>query len=155
MNVNTVNECLLNQNDFDFLTNAKTVSTLSKKLVVAEMNVSFTVMFGSLMAVVLVMIVILAFMIRDRMKSGSNVLLSTAGLAAFALTFMGSYSVTNAQNLNVEIAEINKTLQAMTQPDIDVFTACNEPGAILKLSPNKDDPDFKSSYTQAISINQE
>lgn len=152
--VNAVNQCLLNQTDFDFLTNANLVSELSSKLTLAEGNLAFLMIFDFMVVVAAILIIVLAFMIRDRSKRQSNVLIAVAACGFIVMGSMTYFNLNKVNNIKAEITETNGALEAMAQPEIDIFNACSTPGAILNLAPNKDDPDFKSSYTQAISINQ-
>lgn len=151
--VNAVNQCLLNQTDFDFLTNANLVSELSSELTLAEGNLAFLMIFDFMVVVAAILIIVLAFMIRDRSKRQSNVLIAVAACGAIVMGSMTYINFNKVETIKSEIIETNTALEAMAQPEIDVFTACSAPDAVLRLAPNRDDPDFKSSYTQAISIN--
>ncbi len=151
--VNAVNQCLLNQTDFDFLTNANLVSELSSELTLAEGNLAFLMIFDFMVVVAAILIIVLAFMIRDRSKRQSNVLIAVAACGAIVMGSMTYINFNKVETIKSEIIETNTALEAMAQPEIDVFTACSAPDAVLRLTPNRDDPDFKSSYTQAISIN--
>lgn len=153
--VTTVNECLLNQNDFDFLSKAHLVFDLSNKLSIAETDLSFILIFDFLMAGALILMIILAAMIRRRAKKQSNGLMMVAACGVIAMALMTYFNFNKVETIKSEIAGTNAALEALAKPDIDVFTACNTYGAVLQLSPSKDDPDFKSSYTQAISIGQQ
>lgn len=151
--VNAVNQCLLSQTDFDFLANVSLVSELTDKLAIAEMNLSFMLIFDLFLAIAAILIIVLAFMIRDRSKRQSNVLIAVAACGAIVMGSMTYINFNKVETIKSEIIETNTALEAMAQPEIDVFTACSAPDAVLRLAPNRDDPDFKSSYTQAISIN--
>ena len=153
--VNAVNQCLLSQTDFDFLASASLVSDLSAQLSLAETNLSFILFFDFLLAVVAILIIVLAFMIRYRSKRQSNILMAVAACGVIAMGVMTYFNFNEVETIKFEIIEPNAALEAMAQPEIDVFTACSAPGAILRLAPNRDDPDFKSNYTQAISIGQQ
>lgn len=151
--VNAVNQCLLNQTDFDFLANVSLVSELTDKLTIAEMNLSFMLIFDLLLAIAIILITVFAFMIRYRSKRQSNVLIAVAACGFIVMGSMTYFNFNKVETIKAEIVETNAALEAMAQPEIDVFNACSTPGAILRLAPNRDAPDFKSSYTQAISIN--
>lgn len=153
--VNAVNQCLLSQTDFDFLANASLVSELTDKLAIAEMNLSFMLIFDLFLAIAVILIIVLAFMIRYRSKRQSNVLMAVAACGVIAMGSMTYFNFNKVKTIKSEIIETNTALEAMAQPEIDVFTACSAPDAVLRLAPNRDDPDFKSSYTQAISIGQQ
>ena len=151
--VNAVNQCLLSQTDFDFLTNANLVSELTDKLTIAEMNLLFMLFFDFLLAIAVILIIVLTFMIRYRAKKQSNILMGVVACGAIIMGLMTYINFNNVETIKSEIIETNAALEAIAQPEIDVFTACSAPGAILRLAPNRDDPDFKSSHTQVISIN--
>ena len=153
--VTTVNECLLNQNDFDFLSKAHLVSDLSNKLSIAETDLSFILIFDFLLAGVVILIIVLAAMIRRRAKKQSNILMAVVACGVVAMGSATYFSFNKAETISAEIIKTNIALEALDKPDIAVFTACNTYGAVLQLSPSKDDPNFKSSYTQAISIGQQ
>lgn len=153
--VNAVNQCLLSQTDFDFLANVSLVSELTDKLAIAEMNLSFMLIFDLFLAIAVILIIVLAFMIRYRSKRQSNVLMAVAACGVIAMGSMTYFNFNKVKTIKSEIIETNTALEAMAQPEIDVFTACSAPDAVLRLAPNRDDPDFKSSYTQAISIGQQ
>lgn len=153
--VNAVNQCLLSQTDFDFLANASLVSELNDKLAIAEMNLSFMLIFDLLLAIAVILIIVFAFMIRYRAKKQSNILMGVVACGAIVMGLMTYINFNKVETIKSEIIETNTALEAMAQPEIDVFTACSAPDAVLRLAPNRDDPDFKSSYTQAISIGQQ
>lgn len=153
--VNAVNQCLLSQTDFDFLANASLVSELTDKLAIAEMNLSFMLIFDLLLAIAVILIIVFAFMIRYRAKKQSNILMGVVACGAIVMGLMTYINFNKVETIKSEIIETNTALEAMAQPEIDVFTACSAPDAVLMLAPNRDDPDFKSSYTQAISIGQQ
>lgn len=153
--VNAVNQCLLSQTDFDFLANASLVSELTDKLAIAEMNLSFMLIFDLLLAIAVILIIVFAFMIRYRAKKQSNILMGVVACGAIVMGLMTYINFNKVETIKSEIIETNTALEAMAQPEIDVFTACSAPDAVLRLAPNRDDPDFKSSYTQAISIGQQ
>lgn len=151
--VNAVNQCLLSQTDFDFLTSANLVSELNDKLTLAEGNLGFILFFDFLLAIVVILIIAVAVMIRYRAKGQSNILMAVVACGVIAMGGATYLNFNEVKTIKSEIIETNAALEAIAQPEIDVFTACSAPGAILRLAPNRDDPDFKSSYTQAISIN--
>ena len=153
--VNAVNQCLLSQTDFDFLANVSLVSELTDKLAIAEMNLSFMLIFDLLLAIAVILIIVFAFMIRYRAKKQSNILMGVVACGAIVMGLMTYINFNKVETIKSEIIETNTALEAMDQPEIDVFTACSAPDAVLRLAPNRDDPDFKSSYTQAISIGQQ
>lgn len=153
--VNAVNQCLLSQTDFDFLANVSLVSELTDKLAIAEMNLSFMLIFDLFLAIAVILIIVLAFMIRYRAKKQSNILMGVVACGAIVMGLMTYINFNKVETIKSEIIETNTALEAMDQPEIDVFTACSAPDAVLRLAPNRDDPDFKSSYTQAISIGQQ
>lgn len=153
--VNAVNQCLLSQTDFDFLANASLVSELTDKLAIAEMNLSFMLIFDLFLAIAVILIIVFAFMIRYRAKKQSNILMGVVACGAILMGLMTYINFNKVEAIKSEIIETNTALEAMAQPEIDVFTACSAPDAVLRLAPNRDDPDFKSSYTQAISIGQQ
>lgn len=153
--VNAVNQCLLSQTDFDFLANVSLVSELTDKLAIAEMNLSFMLIFDLFLAIAVILIIVFAFMIRYRAKKQSNILMGVVACGAIVMGLMTYINFNKVETIKSEIIETNTALEAMAQPEIDVFTACSAPDAVLRLAPNRDDPDFKSSYTQAISIGQQ
>ena len=153
--VKAVNQCLLNQADFDFLTNANLVSELSDKLTIAEGNLWAFMFFDFVLVVGAILIVVLAFTIRYHSKGKSNVLIAVAACGVIVAGFMTYFNINKVETIKAEIVETTAALEAMAQPEIDVFNACSTPDAILRLAPNRDDPDFKSSYTQTISIGQQ
>ena len=153
--VKAVNQCLLNQADFDFLTNANLVSELSDKLTIAERNLGVFMLFDFMVVIGAILIIVVAFMTRYHSKGKSNVLIAVAACGVIVMGFMTYFNINKVETIKAEIVETTAALEAMAQPEIDVFNACNTPDAILRLAPNRDDPDFKSSYTQTISIGQQ
>lgn len=110
--VKAVNQCLLNQADFDFLTNANLVSELNDKLTIAERNLEAFMLFD-FMVVVGAILIVVAFMTRYHSKGKSNVLIAVPACGVIFAGFMTYFNINKVETIKAEIVETNAALEAM------------------------------------------
>ena len=76
--------------------------------------------------------ILLAVLIRLHAKGGSNFLLVTVAIAAIILTYMTYNQFTKKDVLQKEVAAKAIAINDLDQPDLELFSACIEPTAVLK-----------------------
>ena len=150
--IDTVNQCLLSQSDFDFINKANLLAGISEKMRSIESILQVTLLFAGASIVAMIMILTLAFRIRHRDKTGSNFLFAIIVIGLMVIGFVFDTKYDEFELIQSEVAVLNKDLKSMTLPDAEIFEVCSQSNAILELAPNRDDPDFKSFYKPVINV---
>ncbi|MBO6225110.1 MAG: hypothetical protein J6N72_06630 [Psychrobacter sp.] len=147
-----VNQCLLSQSDFDFLTKTNLIDDLSFNLMLAQSSMSESVLFGYISGALIFLLVVFAIIIRSQVKMASNILIAMTFVATVFMSWMIYSDYSEVQELNAKIAVLNKDLKSITKPDVEIFYACAQPNGVLHLADDRDNLGFKSTYTPAVSL---
>ncbi|MBO6225356.1 MAG: hypothetical protein J6N72_07905 [Psychrobacter sp.] len=150
--VDAVNQCLLSQTDFDFMTKANLVTELTNSLSYEISNSSATLFACTLTGIAALLLIVFAFIVRGTHKKYSNILLIIAIAVISCLVAMVYSASTSVKEVNSQLREAKSELTTLEKPDVEIFDACHRPDAILKLAPNRDDPEFKSTYSKIVSV---
>ena len=154
--VATVNQCTLSQTDFDFMTKANLITELTDKIQVVSGGFFINSFLILMLFVGPALIMVLSVMVRKYDKKASNILLvmtALLGIAVIGSIIMATspyrdFNKTDA--IDVQLHEAKAELKTMEKPDVEIVDACSHPDVILKLAPNRDDADFKSSYKPIV-----
>lgn len=148
----TINQCLLSQTDFNFIAQANLVTELTNNLSSAMDLFSRGIIMCSLTGVSILLLLVFAFMLRRTHKKSSNLLIVIVIIAGALLFSMLHSASTNVKEIKAQLHEAKTELKTMEKSDVEIFDACHHPDAILKLAPNRDEPDFESSYKPVVSV---
>lgn len=136
--VATINECLLNGQDYLFMTQSLTINNLNNEIERISGNLGFALFSSILVGVCIVLMIAFAVMIRPREKGGSNFLLAASAITVIAMSAMTYQSFDKKNALQSERADSIAILDGLDQPDPQIFDACIEPTAVLRELPDSE-----------------
>lgn len=145
-----VNQCMLSQTDFDFISKSNLALELTDSLTTIEFGLNLNMILTVLFFIVGIMLIVFSVMIRHRAKVASNLFIGMVIIGCLILGFGIVKDLNSIQSIETEIAEVNTELEAIAVPDAALFEACSKADSVVTLAPNRDDVGFESRYEPII-----